>query len=157
MHRYGPPYAPFYSHGWVYTHPAVAMWLSFRDYEKSSAANYAKDTSEKISNLSSWNSFERGQAMKIRWCFIIVLLHGAFRGLAYMHDHDKLQQSLGPFSISLNSQQFDCYSISTIKVAGICFINNENDSSAQGYRVHGRLQFWTNMGPALPVAGPCKI
>ncbi|XP_058765741.1 common plant regulatory factor 1-like [Vicia villosa] len=25
MHPYGPPYAPFYSHGGVYTHPAVAM------------------------------------------------------------------------------------------------------------------------------------
>ena len=25
MHPYGPPYAPFYSHGGVYSHPAVAI------------------------------------------------------------------------------------------------------------------------------------
>ncbi|KAK2398491.1 Protein kinase superfamily protein [Trifolium repens] len=28
-------------------------------------------------------------------------LRGALRGLAYMHDHDRLHQSLGPFSVSL--------------------------------------------------------
>ncbi|CAI8619346.1 unnamed protein product [Vicia faba] len=114
MHPYGPPYAPFYSHGGVYTHHAVVMeedsklkmfkklwWLAFRDYEKSSATDYAKVASEKISKLFSWNSFERGQAMKRRRCFIIVLLKGYLIGLDYMHDHDKLHQCLGPFSISL--------------------------------------------------------
>lgn len=39
--------------------------------------------------------------MKRRRRFIIILLQGALRGLAYMHDHDRLHQSLGPFSVSL--------------------------------------------------------
>lgn len=39
--------------------------------------------------------------MKRRRRFIIKLLQGALRGLAYMHDHDRLHQSLGPFSVSL--------------------------------------------------------
>ncbi|KAL5098677.1 hypothetical protein RYX36_003004 [Vicia faba] len=79
------------------------QWLAFRDYGKSSAADYAKVASEKMSKLSSWNSFEQGQAMKRRRRFIITLLQGAFRGLAYMHHHDRLHQSLGPFSVSLNT------------------------------------------------------
>ncbi|WJX60101.1 hypothetical protein P8452_45339 [Trifolium repens] len=79
------------------------QWLAFRDYGKSSAADYAKVASEKLSKLSTWNSFERGQTLKRRQRFIIKLLQGALRGLAYMHDHDRLHQSLGPFSISLNT------------------------------------------------------
>ncbi|KAI5395641.1 hypothetical protein KIW84_061985 [Lathyrus oleraceus] len=34
------------------------QWLSFCDYGKSSAADYAKVASDKVSKLSSWNSFE---------------------------------------------------------------------------------------------------
>ncbi|KAK2398492.1 Protein kinase superfamily protein [Trifolium repens] len=49
-------------------------WLAFRDYGKSSAADYAKAA---------------------------IPSQGALRGLAYMHDHDRLHQSLGPFSVSL--------------------------------------------------------
>ncbi|GAU18912.1 hypothetical protein TSUD_229020 [Trifolium subterraneum] len=79
------------------------QWLAFRDYGKSSAADYAKVASEKLTKLSTWNSFERGQTMKRRQRFIIKLLQGALRGLAYMHDHDRLHQSLGPFSVSLNT------------------------------------------------------
>jgi len=79
----------------------LIQWLAFRDYGKSTAADYAKVASEKVSKLSSWNSFERGQSMKRRRRFIIKLLQGALRGLAYMHDHDRLHQSLGPFSVSL--------------------------------------------------------
>ncbi|XP_004511420.1 uncharacterized protein [Cicer arietinum] len=79
------------------------QWLAFRDYGKYSAADYAKVASEKVSKLSSWNSFERGQTFKRRHRFVIKLLQGAMRGLAYMHDHDRLHQSLGPFSVSLNT------------------------------------------------------
>jgi hypothetical protein len=79
----------------------LIQWLAFRDYWKSSAADDAKAASEKLSKLYTWNSFERGQTLKRRKRFIIKLLQGALRGLAYMHDHDRLHQSLGPFSVSL--------------------------------------------------------
>ncbi|KAJ6348567.1 hypothetical protein OIU77_006194 [Salix suchowensis] len=35
--------------------------------------------------------------------FVIKLLQGAITGLAYMHDHDRLHQSLGPSSVVLNT------------------------------------------------------
>ncbi|KAL5073837.1 hypothetical protein RYX36_012821, partial [Vicia faba] len=55
------------------------QWFAFRDYRKSSAADYAKVASEKISRLSSWNSFEREHAMKRKRRFIIVLIQDALR------------------------------------------------------------------------------
>lgn len=79
----------------------LIQWLAFRDYGKYSAADYAKIASEKVPKLSSWNSFERGQAIKRRQRFIIKLLQGAIRGLAYLHGQDRLHQSLGPFSVVL--------------------------------------------------------
>lgn len=85
----------------------LVQWLAFRDDGKNSAADYAKNASERISKdralgeLSSWNRFEKGQAIKRRQYFIIKLLQGVMRGLAYMHDHDRLHQSLGPFSVVL--------------------------------------------------------
>ncbi|XP_061354595.1 uncharacterized protein LOC133299169 [Gastrolobium bilobum] len=81
------------------------QWLAFRDDGKYSAADYAKIASEKVSKdqLSSWNRFERGQKIKRRQYFIIKLLQGAMSGLAYMHDHGRLHQSLGPFSVVLNT------------------------------------------------------
>ncbi|KAK7308877.1 hypothetical protein RJT34_05187 [Clitoria ternatea] len=85
------------------------QWLAFRDDGKYSAADYAKIASERISKdrasgeLSSWNPFEQGQAIKRRQYFIIKLLQGVMRGLAYLHDHERLHQSLGPFSVVLNT------------------------------------------------------
>ncbi|KAE9606486.1 hypothetical protein Lal_00014041 [Lupinus albus] len=85
------------------------QWLAFRDYGKYSAADYAKRASERVSRdralgeASSWNRFEQGQALKRKQYFIVNLLVGVMRGLAYMHDHDRLHQSLGPFSVVLNT------------------------------------------------------
>ncbi|XP_028798813.1 uncharacterized protein LOC114754211 [Neltuma alba] len=85
------------------------QWLAFRDDGKYSSADYAKFASERVSkNLSlgeasSWNRFEQEQMMKRRRYFIIKLLQGALRGLAFMHDHDRLHQSLGPSSVVLNT------------------------------------------------------
>lgn len=79
----------------------LIQWLAFRDDGKYSAADYAKVASERVSKDSSWNRFERGEAVKRRQRFILRLLQGAMRGLAYMHDHDRLHQSLGPFSVAL--------------------------------------------------------
>ncbi|KAI4322021.1 hypothetical protein L6164_021749 [Bauhinia variegata] len=85
------------------------QWLAFRDDGKYSAADYAKFASEKVSKdralgeVSSWNRFEQEQAIKRRRYFIVKLLQGAMRGLACMHDNDRLHQSLGPSSVVLNT------------------------------------------------------
>lgn len=83
------------------------QWLAFRDDGKYSAADYAKVMSETISkNLAKgeqkfWNPFDQEQKLKRRRFFVIKLLNGAMNGLAYMHDHDRLHQSLGPASVVL--------------------------------------------------------
>ncbi|KAJ7982666.1 Tyrosine-protein kinase [Quillaja saponaria] len=84
------------------------QWLAFRDDGKYSAADYAKITSEKVSKTralgeKSWNRFEQEQTIKERRYFVTQLLQGAMRGLVYMHDHDRLHQSLGPASVVLNT------------------------------------------------------
>lgn len=85
------------------------QWLAFRDDGKYSVADYAKAMSERVSKnrslkeVSSWNCFEQEQTMKRRRYFIMKLLQGAMRGLAYMHGHDRLHQSLGPSSVVLNT------------------------------------------------------
>ncbi|XP_008800103.2 uncharacterized protein LOC103714586 [Phoenix dactylifera] len=84
------------------------QWLAFRDDGKYSSADYAKVTSETISkNLVKgeqkfWNPFDQELKLKRRRFFIIKLLNGAMNGLAYMHNHDRLHQSLGPASVVLN-------------------------------------------------------
>ncbi|XP_024044294.1 uncharacterized protein LOC18048871 isoform X4 [Citrus clementina] len=88
------------------------QWLAFRSDGKYSAADYAKLTSEKISKNhsageSSWNRFETEQILKCRRYFVIKLFQGAMSGLAYMHDHDRLHQSLGPSSVILNFQNLE--------------------------------------------------
>lgn len=82
------------------------QWLAFRNDGKYSAADYAKLTSEKISKNRSagenyWNTFEQEQIIKRRRYFVIKLFQGAMIGLAYMHGHDRLHQSLGPSSVVL--------------------------------------------------------
>lgn len=85
------------------------QWLAFRNDGKFTAADYAKYRSEKNLQDSSlgegrfWNRFEQEQTIKRRRFFITKLLHGALSGLAYMHDHDRLHQSLGPASVVLNT------------------------------------------------------
>ncbi|PHT96885.1 hypothetical protein BC332_34192 [Capsicum chinense] len=80
------------------------QWLAFRDNGKYSAADYAKITSEKMAKvIAGWNPFELDQTIKNRRYFVVRLLHGAMRGLSYMHDNDRLHQSLGPASIVLNT------------------------------------------------------
>lgn len=80
------------------------QWLAFRNDGKYSAADYAKVMSEKVSKLGesvSWNRFEQEETIKRRRYYVVKLLQGLMRGLAYMHDHDRLHQSLGPASIVL--------------------------------------------------------
>lgn len=83
------------------------QWLAFRNDGKYSAADYAKIMSEKTSKLHSsgesvsWNRFEQEETIKRRRYYVIKLFQGLMRGLAYMHDHDRLHQSLGPASIVL--------------------------------------------------------
>ncbi|KAL8049243.1 hypothetical protein ABFS82_06G008800 [Erythranthe guttata] len=85
------------------------QWLAFRNDGKYTAADYAKVASEKMSKISdlggqrNWNPFEKDETVKRRRYFVTKLLQGTIRGLAYMHDHDRLHQSLGPASVVLNT------------------------------------------------------
>lgn len=85
------------------------QWLAFRDIGKYSAADYAKITSENMSKMIGggeqrlWNPFELDLTIKRRRYFVVRLLHGTMRGLSYMHDNDRLHQSLGPASVVLNT------------------------------------------------------
>ncbi|KAF8380732.1 hypothetical protein HHK36_028222 [Tetracentron sinense] len=85
------------------------QWLAFRNAGKYSAADYAKFTSESMSKYRAlgeqkiWNPFDQVQRIKRRRFFVIKLLRGAMSGLAYMHDRERLHQSLGPASVVLNT------------------------------------------------------
>lgn len=82
------------------------QWLAFRDGGKDSAADYARIASEKTSRARSqgvWNPYEKEVTMKRRRKFVITILQGAMKGLAFMHANDRLHQSLGPSSIVLNT------------------------------------------------------
>lgn len=85
------------------------QWLAFRNDGKYCAADYAKVSCEKLSkNLALgeqkfWNPFEQEQYIKRKRSFIINLLQGTLRGLAYMHDNERLHQSIGPASVVLNT------------------------------------------------------
>lgn len=85
------------------------QWLAFRNDGVYSAADYAKVASESMTKdlagggQKLWNPFDRDLKLKRRNFFVIKLLNGALRGLAFMHDHDRLHQSLGPASVVLNT------------------------------------------------------
>ncbi|KAK6155416.1 hypothetical protein DH2020_009664 [Rehmannia glutinosa] len=83
------------------------QWLAFRYDGKYTAADYAKVASEKMSKdlggQKLWNPFEKDETIKRRRYFITKLLQGVISGLAYMHDHEILHQSLGPSSVVLNT------------------------------------------------------
>ncbi|PSS04553.1 Serine/threonine-protein kinase [Actinidia chinensis var. chinensis] len=85
------------------------QWLAFRNDGKYSAADYAKVKSEKMSKYrvlgenKFWNRLEQEQTIKRRRYYVVKLLHGALCGLAYMHDQERLHQSLGPASVVLNT------------------------------------------------------
>ncbi|XP_075496244.1 uncharacterized protein LOC142533391 isoform X2 [Primulina tabacum] len=85
------------------------QWLAFRNDGKYTAADYAKVTSEKLSKArehgdqNSWNPYAKDEIFKRRRKYVAKLLQGAMRGLAYMHDRDRLHQSLGPVSVVVNT------------------------------------------------------
>ncbi|KAK9144246.1 hypothetical protein Sjap_004149 [Stephania japonica] len=85
------------------------QWLAFRNDGKYSAADYAKVKSEGISKDQAlgeqkfWNPYEQELKIKRRRIFVIKLLRGTLSGLAYMHNRDRLHQSLGPASVVLNT------------------------------------------------------
>ncbi|KAK9095561.1 hypothetical protein Scep_027030 [Stephania cephalantha] len=85
------------------------QWLAFRNDGKYSAADYAKAKSEGISKDQAlgeqkfWNPYEQELKIKRRRIFVIKLLRGTLSGLAYMHNRDRLHQSIGPASVVLNT------------------------------------------------------
>lgn len=85
--------------------PYFLQWLAFRNDGKYTAADYAKVKSEKLSKYrehgdqNSWNPYAKDEIFKCRRKYVAKLLQGAMRGLAYMHGHDRLHQSLGPVSV----------------------------------------------------------
>ncbi|KAG6571810.1 hypothetical protein SDJN03_28538, partial [Cucurbita argyrosperma subsp. sororia] len=82
------------------------QWLAFRDDGKYSAADYGKIMSERMSKRVeqvSWNPYEQELLIKRRRNFVIRMFQGIMRGLVYMHDRNRLHQSLGPSSVVLNT------------------------------------------------------
>lgn len=83
------------------------QWLAFHNDGQYSAADYAKAKSEVISKERAlgeqrfWNPYEWEEKFKRRRIFVIRLLRGAINGLAYMHNRERLHQSLGPASVVL--------------------------------------------------------
>lgn len=81
------------------------QWLAFRNYGKFSAADYAKFASKRVlgpaANSTWWNPTEVQYKLRRKRQFVIRLFQGAMKGLAYMHRHNRLHQSLGPSSIVL--------------------------------------------------------
>uniref|UniRef100_A0A0D3AJE8 Protein kinase domain-containing protein n=1 Tax=Brassica oleracea var. oleracea TaxID=109376 RepID=A0A0D3AJE8_BRAOL len=68
------------------------QWLAFRDGGKDSAADYARIASEKTSRARSqgaWNPYEKEVTMKRRRNFVVTILQGAMKGLAFMHANDR--------------------------------------------------------------------
>ena len=49
----------------------------------------------------SWNPYEQELLIKRRRNFVIRMFQGIMRGLVYMHDRNRLHQSLGPSSVVL--------------------------------------------------------
>ncbi|KAF3786184.1 hypothetical protein EJ110_NYTH23467 [Nymphaea thermarum] len=90
-------------------HLFALQWLAFQNDGTYSAADYAKVMSESVSNSQAqrewklWNPFEWKETIRRRQIFVIKILRGAIHGLAFMHDHDRLHQSLGPASVVLNT------------------------------------------------------
>ncbi|KAK8926246.1 hypothetical protein KSP39_PZI018949 [Platanthera zijinensis] len=84
------------------------QWLAFRNDGAYTAADYAKVASKRISTdlanskQSIWAFNGEGKLKRQRF-FIIKLLNRAINGLAFMHDHDRLHQSIGPASVVLNT------------------------------------------------------
>ncbi|PKA53258.1 hypothetical protein AXF42_Ash009988 [Apostasia shenzhenica] len=85
------------------------QWLAFRNDGLYSAADYAKVASEGISKdlvkrkSSIFTDIKWEGKLKRRKLFIVKLLSGTMNGLAFMHQHDRLHQSIGPASIVLNT------------------------------------------------------
>lgn len=91
----------------IVTYFYCLQWLAFKNDGKYTAAGYAQVASEKMSKYSDvggqkfWNPFEKKETIKRRRYFVTKLLQGAIRGLVYMHERERLHQSLGPASVSL--------------------------------------------------------
>lgn len=91
----------------IVTYFYCLQWLAFKNDGKYTAAGYAQVASEKMSKYSEvggqkfWNPFEKKETIKRRRYFVTKLLQGAIRGLVYMHERERLHQSLGPASVSL--------------------------------------------------------
>ncbi|CAN0854434.1 hypothetical protein LINGRAHAP2_LOCUS5921 [Linum grandiflorum] len=85
------------------------QWLAFRNDGKYSAADYAALVSKRISASSSsrqeesWNSFQKVKDMEYRRYYVIRMFQSVIGGLAFMHQHNRLHQSLGPSSVLLNT------------------------------------------------------
>ncbi|XP_071934033.1 uncharacterized protein [Coffea arabica] len=85
------------------------QWLAFRNDGIYSAADYAKVSSQSMSkdpdhgDSRFWNPFDKDLTLRRRRYFVTKLFQGTMRGLAYMHDNDRLHQSLGPYSVVLNT------------------------------------------------------
>ncbi|KAH8970055.1 hypothetical protein BDL97_02G067000 [Sphagnum fallax] len=90
---------------------AGEQWLVFRDDGRITAADYAKEAAQAtaegraVGEWEFWDRFDKSRPIQRRWHFITKLLRGTFKGLAFMHAHGRLHQSLGPASVVINTKE----------------------------------------------------
>jgi serine/threonine protein kinase len=90
---------------------AGEQWLVFRDDGRITAADYAKEAAQAtaegraVGEWEFWDRFDKSRPIQRRRHFITKLLRGTFKGLAFMHAHDRLHQSLGPASVVINTKE----------------------------------------------------
>ncbi|KAH9530802.1 hypothetical protein CY35_19G003200 [Sphagnum magellanicum] len=90
---------------------AGEQWLVFGDDGRITAADYAKEAAQAtaegraVGEWEFWDRFDKSRPIQRRRHFITKFLRGTFKGLAFMHAHGRLHQSLGPASV-LSSRGF---------------------------------------------------
>ncbi|CAK9266705.1 unnamed protein product [Sphagnum jensenii] len=90
---------------------AGEQWLVFRDDGRITAADYAKEAAQAtaegcaVGEWEFWDRFDKSRPIQRRRHFITKLLRGTFKGLAFMHAHGRLHQSLGPASVVINTKE----------------------------------------------------
>ncbi len=88
--------------GWAFH---LGQWLVFGDDGRITAADYAKEAAQAtaegraVGEWEFWDRFDKSRPIQRRRHFITKLLRGTFKGLAFMHAHGRLHQSLGPASV----------------------------------------------------------
>eukprot|EP00897_Mesotaenium_endlicherianum_P001274 jgi/Mesen1/1174/ME000124S00211 len=84
------------------------QWLVLRDDGAATAADYARlaaaatSAGGAVGEGELWDRWDRSRPITRRQRYILAVLRGVMRGLAFLHSRGRLHQSLGPASVGLN-------------------------------------------------------